>query len=235
MGALADLVLVGDDPLKDVRALRDIVGVCLAGRWYDADALAHIRGQARRAGRSERSRRNHPRGRPESGSAELRHGSDRDDLHRASSTSCAPSGTWGRAAFETCARGSRRTGAALAYNTVQTLLNRLAEKGQVRLDKRGSAFVYKAAMPRDKAYRARIREFVQEMFDGSAQPLVSHLVREGKLKPNEVEELTALLDREDAAGRIADRGLPPGAGRPHVAHRMVLRAFGPRGRVGLAP
>ena len=50
-GAVADLVLVRADPLADVRALRQVEGVCLGGRWYDAEELERIREQARRAAR----------------------------------------------------------------------------------------------------------------------------------------------------------------------------------------
>ena len=91
-------------------------------------------------------------------------------------------------------------GERLAYNTVQTLLNRLVEKGQVRVDTRGAAHVYRAVARREKLYAARIRQLLHELFDGSAVPLISHLLRDGELDPGEREELRRLIDEETRRG-----------------------------------
>ena len=98
-----------------------------------------------------------------------------------------------------------QAGEDLAYNTVQTLLNRLADKGLVRVDRRGNAHVYRAAVRRDAAYAARVRGFVQEVFDGSALPLVTHLLRNGRLKQSELKELRALIDAQTAGRRGSKR------------------------------
>ena len=74
-------------------------------------------------------------------------------------------------------------GRPLAYNTVQTLLNRLVEKRQARVDKRGSAHVYRAVVQRERAYSERIRDLLDELFDGSSVPLVSHLLSNESLDP----------------------------------------------------
>jgi imidazolonepropionase-like amidohydrolase len=39
VGGRADLVLVADNPLEDVRAVAKPLGVMLRGRWLDRDAL----------------------------------------------------------------------------------------------------------------------------------------------------------------------------------------------------
>lgn len=93
------------------------------------------------------------------------------------------------------------TGHRLAYNTVQTLLNRLVGKGRVQRKKEGNAFVYRAAVRRDQAYGSRIRSFVGELFDGSSLPLISHLLREGKLSDDEVDELRSLIDERSKRKR----------------------------------
>lgn len=45
-GHPADLILVENNPLDDVRALRTLSGVVAQGHWYDRDGLAELRAQA---------------------------------------------------------------------------------------------------------------------------------------------------------------------------------------------
>lgn len=92
-------------------------------------------------------------------------------------------------------------GRSLAYNTVQTLLNRLVDKGQVRVDDGASTYLYAAAQPQEKVVGARVRGLLDELFDGSAAPLVSHLVRKGGLKRRDFEELSALIEEESKKRR----------------------------------
>lgn len=45
-GAIADLVLLSENPLIDIASYRAIEGVMLRGHWYDADALEQMRAEA---------------------------------------------------------------------------------------------------------------------------------------------------------------------------------------------
>jgi BlaI family penicillinase repressor len=76
-----------------------------------------------------------------------------------------------------------------AYTTVQTIVQRLEQKGAVRRTRKvGNALMFEAAITRKSAYRRLIDE-VLELFGGSAQPLVAHLLESGKLT---LEDLKAL-------------------------------------------
>jgi predicted transcriptional regulator len=76
-----------------------------------------------------------------------------------------------------------------AYTTVQTILQRLEQKGAVkRTRKVGNALMFEAAITRKSAYRRLVDEFL-DLFGGSAQPLVAHLLESGKLT---LEDLKAL-------------------------------------------
>lgn len=90
-------------------------------------------------------------------------------------------------------------GRQVAYTTVQTTLNRLVEKGFVRSDRSGTAFVYRAAVSRDRLGQSRLRRLVDQLYDGATGQLVLHLVRSGRLKPEEIEELQKLIDELDEA------------------------------------
>lgn len=80
-----------------------------------------------------------------------------------------------------------------AYTTVQTMVNRLEAKNAVRRTRKiGNALIFEAVLTREAAYRRVMRELL-EMFGGSAEPVVSHLVETGKLSLEDVRELERRL------------------------------------------
>lgn len=87
-----------------------------------------------------------------------------------------------------------------AYTTVQTMIYRLEEKGAVRRVKKvGNAHVFQATLTRKAVHRRLIGDLLN-VFGGSAEPVVSHLVETGKLTLADVKELekrlAAMEDRE---------------------------------------
>ena len=82
----------------------------------------------------------------------------------------------------------------VAYTTVMTLMNILEHKGYLHRRKVDRAYVYRAARPRAQVLRALVREFVNRVFDGTAQPLRVHLVKEQPLSAEERRELQRLID-----------------------------------------
>jgi predicted transcriptional regulator len=76
-----------------------------------------------------------------------------------------------------------------AYTTVQTIVQRLEQKGAVRRTRKvGNALMFEALLTRKSAYRRLIDE-VLDLFGGSAQPLVAHLLESGKLTLEDLKEL----------------------------------------------
>jgi BlaI family penicillinase repressor len=76
-----------------------------------------------------------------------------------------------------------------AYTTVQTIVQRLEQKGAVRRTRKvGNALMFEAVLTRKSAYRRLIDE-VLDLFGGSAQPLVAHLLESGKLTLEDLKEL----------------------------------------------
>ncbi len=80
-----------------------------------------------------------------------------------------------------------------AYTTTKTILDRLESKGYARRDRTESAHVYHATVTRDEVARRRVADVRDELFDGSAAPLVRALV-EGGLDEAEIRALRASLD-----------------------------------------
>jgi len=84
-----------------------------------------------------------------------------------------------------------------AYTTVKTLLDRLAEKGALRVAKRGNTGVYSPAVTKDEARRTALRGLLDRAFDGAFGPLLHHLIEEEKLSKRDRAELRRLLDGEE--------------------------------------
>lgn len=89
-------------------------------------------------------------------------------------------------------------GRRVAYTTVLTFLTRLEQKGFVRSDKSELAYVYRAKVSRRRITRSRVKQLLQQLYDGAAGPLVLELIRNAELTPDEIEELQTLIDRLDA-------------------------------------
>ena len=92
-------------------------------------------------------------------------------------------------------------GRSVAYTTVQTMLTRLEQKGFVKSNRSGPAFVYRAVITRERISRSRVRRLLEQLYDGAAGPLVLQLLRTQRLKPQELEQLQELIDRLDGNER----------------------------------
>lgn len=78
----------------------------------------------------------------------------------------------------------------LAYNTVQTLLRLMEDKGLVRHDLDGRAFIYDAQFSRDES----TARFLERVFDGAASEMVQSLLRGERLSASELERIQNLID-----------------------------------------
>lgn len=88
---------------------------------------------------------------------------------------------------------TRRT---IAYTTVQTMMNILETKGHLKKEPGEKAQTYVPVRPQQTVVRSMVREFVDRVFDGSARPLLVHLLKEKGLTTAEHRELQKLLDKE---------------------------------------
>jgi predicted transcriptional regulator len=86
----------------------------------------------------------------------------------------------------------------VAYTTVQTMMNILETKGHLKKEPGDKAQVYVPVRPQQAVVKSMVREFVERVFDGSARPLLVHLLNEKGLTDRERKELQRLLDKGDA-------------------------------------
>ena len=81
----------------------------------------------------------------------------------------------------------------IAYTTVMTMMRVLEKKGYVKTRRENRAYVYRPARPERQVVRSMVREFVDHVFNGSASPLLVHLVEDGNLSADEFDELQRLI------------------------------------------
>jgi BlaI family penicillinase repressor len=76
-----------------------------------------------------------------------------------------------------------------AYTTVQTIFARLEAKKAIRRTRKiGNAFLFEPLITQPSVYRRMIDDFLN-LFGGSADPIVAHLIDTGKLT---LEDLKAM-------------------------------------------
>jgi len=87
---------------------------------------------------------------------------------------------------------------ALAYTTVQTMLNILCRKGKLTRTLVDRAYRYKPKVTRRKAVGNALRDLVQRAFGGDAEALVMNLLETRQLSPDALKRLQKLAEDEDA-------------------------------------
>jgi BlaI family transcriptional regulator, penicillinase repressor len=90
----------------------------------------------------------------------------------------------------------------LAFNTIQTLLRIMDEKGLVTHTLRGRIFVYSPAYSRDQ----ETARFLDKVFDGAMDQFVASLLKSRRISSRELTQLESLLN--DARRRGGKKGNP---------------------------
>jgi BlaI family transcriptional regulator, penicillinase repressor len=80
----------------------------------------------------------------------------------------------------------------VAYTTVMTMMRILEQKGFLKKSQDERAYVYRPAQPQGQVIGAMVREFVNRVFNGSAEPLLVHLVEDHHLSQKDLEEIAKL-------------------------------------------
>src|ERR1035438_818690 len=85
---------------------------------------------------------------------------------------------------------------ALAYTTVQTMLNILERKGKLTRELQGRAYLYSAAISEAKALGQGVRDLIDRMFGGSSEELVMSLLQNRQIDAKRLAALTERFNKE---------------------------------------
>ena len=81
----------------------------------------------------------------------------------------------------------------VAYTTVMTMMKILEQKGYLVRKQVDRAYVYRPAQSKNRVVRGMVRDFINRVFNGSAEPLLVHLIEDRGLTPEEIAELRRLI------------------------------------------
>jgi BlaI family penicillinase repressor len=81
----------------------------------------------------------------------------------------------------------------IAYTTVMTMMGILEQKGHLKKSSDERAYVYTPSQPQREVVGNMVQDFLKRVFNGSAKPLLIHLVEDKKVSQEELEEIRKLL------------------------------------------
>lgn len=80
-----------------------------------------------------------------------------------------------------------------AYNTIQTILGILKDKGIVKMRKEGRAFLYQPLMSRGEARARALRQLISNTFGGSPSTLAQYLLKDSDIDDGEISTLEQVI------------------------------------------
>src|SRR5262245_29282146 len=88
----------------------------------------------------------------------------------------------------------------VAYTTVMTMMNVLEKKNYLKKRIADRAYVYQVTRSQDQVIKGMVKEFINRVFDGAAEPLLMRLVKDRHLSGKEFEKISQMI-RESKEGK----------------------------------
>jgi BlaI family penicillinase repressor len=85
----------------------------------------------------------------------------------------------------------------IAYTTVMTTMKNMESRGHLKKRSEGRAFVYTAAVPESRMLRRIVGDFIDRVFNGSAEPLLAHLIEEQRLSEKDLEQIGKMIREKE--------------------------------------
>lgn len=84
----------------------------------------------------------------------------------------------------------------LAYTTILTTLQKLERSGWLEHRAEGKSYVYFPTRSREQAGAGSVKQFLKRVFDDNAVAMFQHLIREGDLSEDDLNELREMIEKE---------------------------------------
>ncbi len=85
-----------------------------------------------------------------------------------------------------------------AYTSVMSLMNIMTDKGLLRREPQGRAFVYHPVKARENTLGRMVNDLLGKAFAGSASSLVAHLLDQSKPDAEELDEIRKAIEQYQA-------------------------------------
>jgi BlaI family transcriptional regulator, penicillinase repressor len=94
----------------------------------------------------------------------------------------------------------------LKETSVRTILRRLEQKGYLRHEEQGRAYVYRAAEPARSLAARAVRQIIDRFCKGSVEDLVTGMVESKMLSKGELDRLEALVKNAEFVRSAKKKG-----------------------------
>lgn len=85
----------------------------------------------------------------------------------------------------------------IAYTTVMTMMKILETKGFLKKRLQDRAFVYRPTHPKNQVIGGMIREFIDRVFNGSAEPLLVQLVKDRRIREKDLQKIARMIEESE--------------------------------------
>ena len=99
-----------------------------------------------------------------------------------------------------------KSGDALAYTTVLSLLQVMEQKGLAGHRQRGKAYVYFAKLRRNRAFQTLAGGFLDRVFDGAMDEYLVHALDSRRVSAEELNRLGKMIQQAKAQAKRARKG-----------------------------
>ena len=87
-----------------------------------------------------------------------------------------------------------------AYSTVKTTMDRMVEKGFLKIEKIRNLQLFKSCISEVDARRGEFRRMLKRAFDGALTPMMQFLIEHEGLSKEEASQLRTLVDKQRTEG-----------------------------------
>ena len=85
----------------------------------------------------------------------------------------------------------------VAYTTVMTTMKTMEARGHLKKRVEGRAYVYAAVVTESRMLRRIVSDFLDRVFNGSAEPLLAHLVKERRVSEKDLEQISRMIREKE--------------------------------------
>lgn len=108
-------------------------------------------------------------------------------------------------AKEPCAAGTVQeelaSGRDRAYSTVKTIMDRMVEKGLLKIEKIRNLQLFTSCVNEVEARRGEFRRMLKRAFDGALTPMMQFLIEHEGLSAEEASKLRELVNRAEGGNK----------------------------------
>ena len=85
----------------------------------------------------------------------------------------------------------------IAYTTVMTMMRIMEGKGHLSKWQEGRAYVYKSTHPKQQVVKGMVREFVDRVFEGSSEALVSEALEDCGIPAADRKRIKQMIQKKE--------------------------------------